>query len=518
MNNNNSSANDLFVAMQENKKIWHLLFSLAIAAFSFMLFMAFMSAKGYYALSDALYYFSIAKNLHENGLFADLVTNGRIFTPQNGIVFLHYILIKIGLSPQQTLMTATTINYVALLLSVFPLLGIMKYVGIRSCLAKYSVIAFYLCAWPFLTVQLFPQNEGLFVAANIWLIYLITRLYQYKYNEITAAKIPKRICVFSCIALSVIAIHFRLNIIFVPIAAMFAMLLTQKYRTIPFLVILTVIMLISLIIPYALVETNIDEYAQSRSLGIIQDFKGTILNFCFHAFPASIYRDFSLHANALYLPIFFCLIAAFITGFKRKEYLKLMLLFICFFTYGLVIIYGFYAVRYLIIVTPLVFIIMLNSKYFRSIAYLFIFAAVSTSLWSYYDGIRPTQLVDFWSHVSETTEFEGDDPMLIAAKVRHCWFFTGIAPQYPKQQWTILPPQYQKRDDFVMEDVEFFTWDELIDRKTIYLAGHKDYIEVHGGKIKQMAKENNYKARFKVVTPLYKEHLVTRVFLEANQN
>ena len=325
-----------------------------------------------------------------------------------------------------------------------------------------------------------------------------------------------RVYLALCFIISAAAIHLRLSLLFVTFAGIAASLLTRKFKITPLLTILSVVMLVSLFTPYYFIETDISEYSEGKIYYIFSDFTGTVLDFFFKALPASISHGFqNIRFNVLYLPVLLSLLTALITSVKLRKYLKLQILFVCFMTYGLILVYGTFNPRFLIIIMPLVFIVMIDSKHFRSIAYLFIFACISSSLWSYYDGIKRWEAVDFWSHVSKTVKFDKEDTVMISGNPRMSWFFTGISPEFPQQQWRqwdVYLPREKRHGSLDYGHVELYEWDDLKTNENIYLGGHKVFTDLQASRIKKMAAEHDRTARFELVET-YDVFKLFRVFI-----
>ena len=184
---------------------------------------------------------------------------------------------------------------------------------------------------------------------------------------------------------------------------------------------------------------------------------------------------------------------------------KCILIFFCMFTIGLILVHGMLNVRYLFVIMPFIYIFILYDKVFRSIGYLFLFAVIAKSAWIHYDGVKAPQIVAFWQHATKEIDIP-EGTMLLTESRRHAWYFTGITPVYPKQQWRVLTEGLQV----------YYSPEELLSASKIYIVGNegKEYEEFHRQAIIKMAESNRWNVQFVKVLPLYRGIIIYEVLLE----
>lgn len=142
---------------------------------AFFAYYAWYNPLYYIIGSDMQYYLSIADSVFNGSGMRDMTTDptSPITTPQNGVVFLHLVLMAIGIiDPERRFLALMIINYAALLCS---------FVLLRNIFASFNlaprVVAFLLGAILFTNVifktLLQPINDGMFFCLSLLLIRLI---------------------------------------------------------------------------------------------------------------------------------------------------------------------------------------------------------------------------------------------------------------------------------------------------------------------------------------------------------
>src|SRR4030067_2044795 len=154
-----------------------------VLAFAVMVFLSF--AIFYYYIfynphilysrgSDAAYYISIANNLFAGrGLYdATSIPNAPIITPQNGIVFIEFLLMKAGIHENTTLFISVAIlNYLSLLFSAILLYKIANYLEITK-LERFFIIASFLFSLNIFTAIIIPTNDGIALTLSLLGLFL----------------------------------------------------------------------------------------------------------------------------------------------------------------------------------------------------------------------------------------------------------------------------------------------------------------------------------------------------------
>ncbi|MDC1433200.1 hypothetical protein N8157_01165 [Burkholderiales bacterium] len=172
--------------------------------------------------SDASYYISIAKNLFAGGGFYDASTipNGPIVTPQNGIVFIELLLLKSGIQDVNYLYSSmASINYLALLVSSILLYRISRLGGVSSWIT-FLIVANFLLSINISAAVINPTNDG--IAFLLSLGGVILCMQNHKKNN------HWRYMFF--LLISVVAVHFRLQYVLIPLSAAFVSMLDKQYK------------------------------------------------------------------------------------------------------------------------------------------------------------------------------------------------------------------------------------------------------------------------------------------------
>lgn len=330
------------------------------------------STSRHLAANDSLYYLSVAENLLNNGLFLDgtLEPSGPIVTPQNAIVVVYYLLMKMSLTNSQCLMAVTLMNYFLMLLTIYPIIKIAARIGITDRFSTYILITAYLGSLNiFNQVLIAPTNDMFFLAGSLFLTYFLVNLYDQIYSDRKLSKLLNAAYLSSSIILSMVLIHFRINALFIPLAAIGASLLTRRFRILPIATILLILMCLSIFSVYAFVNTTEYEsvhYHFDRFLSDIPDMVHTLL---FKCVPESLFKDLSGSGNLLYLPFYLAMMIALVRGIARRDFLLLMILFTSIMLFLLTLLIGCVSSRYLSAVIPFMYMMILSVKRFHTITF-----------------------------------------------------------------------------------------------------------------------------------------------------
>ena len=242
----------------KNNRPIYILFSIFIAAVSISLLYIYIDSKVYENLdSDIFYYQAVADSLRQTGQFRNMVCNPSmaIQTPQNAASIIQYFISGVSSDPELRLRIFVIINFISLVCSVYPLLKIAGRFGISSTPVKFALTAVYLCGWHIIQFYLLPLNDGIFATCSLWLIYLVILLTE---KDLTIRELlsSQRRLFLTIIILSAVLIHFRVNVIFIPVAAGLATILIKRYRPILPMILLCIIMFLSITIPYLFIDTS----------------------------------------------------------------------------------------------------------------------------------------------------------------------------------------------------------------------------------------------------------------------
>lgn len=152
---------------------------------------------------DIYYYLSIADSYYQGKGFYDITsaTPKPIITPQNGIVFIHILLRKIGLhDPDSRFLAIKIINYIGFLCLVFVFYKTFLKLKISSEVTNLCMGIILLSAH-FLKTIVAPLNDGIFCGLTALIFYIIMS------NETRNSLL--KIVMITC--LSIVIANFRLN-------------------------------------------------------------------------------------------------------------------------------------------------------------------------------------------------------------------------------------------------------------------------------------------------------------------
>jgi len=474
--------------MKENhKKILSVLLYSMVAIMSVALLIVFMNNKSYHKHNDAFYYQAVADSLRQTGQLRNmaLIPSEPIVTPQNGIVLIQYVLSRFPVSPEQRLIIIVMINYAALLCSVFPLLKIARSLGLSTLPVRFALTAVHLCGWHIIRHHLYPNNDGIFAAGSLWLIYNIILLT--KNNSGLGELLRYRKLLFlATVIISMAVIHFRINAIVIPFAALFAVILTKKYKLVLPISILAMMMFLSILLLYVFCDIAKLQSTSDRIMkSLVYRLPGNIWNSAVISTPGVLFKNIGTAGNMLYFPFFLAMLITFFDGFRNKKFDSTFVALICIFTFILLVglLFSPFPYRYLIMVYPLLYIMLLKKPAFRAIGYLFVFAVVTHSLmWCFYSGVKkPSEFerIRFWSFVSENVDIDKSDYILIGPRrhSRHAYYFTGLR---------------------VFNEQEYDP--QVLNKNKIYLAGPRSFRTQQLTRFNDVARENNYSVNLKNLT------------------
>jgi hypothetical protein len=157
------------------KSIFAACFMLSITMF---IYYTFLSPLYYAGSVDMFYYQSIAENLFRGKGFYDgtIVASAPVITPQNGIVFLHLLLLKLGFTePVGRFQAIMIINYFLFASTSLILLRFMLREMNLESLTAASIAGMYLISNMVFKALVAPINDGIYFFCEIALFYLIVR-------------------------------------------------------------------------------------------------------------------------------------------------------------------------------------------------------------------------------------------------------------------------------------------------------------------------------------------------------
>ncbi len=356
--NINNLQNKYISFLTESKHIFFLVL-IVIAEFLFYIFQININ----YFLSDAYYYSSIAESIASGiGLFDSTrypITS--ISTYQTGIVFVHLILLKLGMVNQELrLLAVEFINFLSLLGSLIFIYKIFLSFNIKKNIILLFLYTFILL--PNIVLNfLNPINDGIFYLLTFLAVFLILKEHKSKFDFISLS------------LLSIIIVQFRFQGVILFLAALLAALISGKYRH---------FFIYSFIFILSYSSFYIFSTIVIKDQSLIIFYKQYILNnYSIDFFLANIVKTFTDILPSLFMStaslsgiiyiifIFIILMLMFVSykAFRNKNFI---LLFITLFIFGNLSFVQFFVdieVRYVLIIMPftllLLLILLKNNNY-----------------------------------------------------------------------------------------------------------------------------------------------------------
>ena len=447
---------------------------------SFLFLVTFIHQKCYYLDSDVFYYVSIADSIRANGLFLDTTTDPPVppKTPQNAVVLLNLLLSQFTASHELRLQILVIINYVALLISLYPLLKIAQKAGLESPWMQIVLGAVYLGGWHMMRFQLAPINDGLFRTGSLWLIWGILTLAESMSVPEGGYKNIKWL-VTGLLLFSGLLIHFRLNGLIIPIAGCAAALFLKRKSVLWICVVMIVVMLLSLFAVYSCIELSRIHAEVDQSYRVfVSRLPQHIWNFFNHSLPSALFKDLGTTGNLLYAGFALAFLNSIWNGFRKKEFSSLFLVLICLGTFCFMILYLAAPYRMLMMVYPLMYILILNKPTLRSIGCLFVFSVLLQSYLYYHDGLGIPESTRFWMEASTKADFE-EKAVLLTDKPRQAWYFINHSGRKDNQ----IDPS------------------EVVSGADIYLCGSDDFVSSQKKKLELLVSENQYSLQYTSIIP-----------------
>ncbi len=208
--------------------------------------------------ADAFYYLALADSFHNGTGFADITNDPPqpIYTPQNGIAFIHILLQAIGLhGADSRLLAIKFINYLGFLLLIYIFYNVFKQLKVSSELTFLSLGILLSGAHFFKTINQ-PLNEGVWCVLTAIVFYLaISNENKESYARIAA------------IALSgIVLANFRLNgpVIILSIAVTYVLL--KKFTKSLIFIIIFIISYASIYIILAMLKADYSGFQRFSSV------------------------------------------------------------------------------------------------------------------------------------------------------------------------------------------------------------------------------------------------------------
>ena len=197
---------------------------------------------------DAFYYLALADSVHQGTGLANITTDPPqpIYTPQNGIVFVHILLHSIGLhNAESRLIAIKLINYAGFLLLIYIFYNIFQQLKISSELTCLS-LGILLSGAHFVKTIIQPLNEGFWCVLTAVVFYLaISNDNKWSFLKIAIMAI-----------LGIILANFRLNGPIIILSIAFTYILLRKFSKSLIFFVIFIVSYASLLLVMALFNVN----------------------------------------------------------------------------------------------------------------------------------------------------------------------------------------------------------------------------------------------------------------------
>lgn len=308
-----------------------------------------------YGLSDAYYYSSIAEGYFKYGVFFDNTGMQRgIVSIQNGIVFIHIIMIKLGLDNViDRLNILSLFNILITIVTVFFIKNILH--NIFELSKKYSFyVVLILCLTPeFYTTMLQPINDVYFIFLSILFIYVVFDIeIDYKYR------------IFLLVLISLVINHFRIQGIFLFLSIIISNIYLKNYNKSIFQFFLILLSLLSVKIVNYL---YINDFSQIEKLNnmVFESFNlyemwSNFLNIINYTLPLLVFSTskFSEYYSFIFYIVVLFVLYFGVLSFKNKDEKRIFLFLLVSMNVALLTIFLVQEPRYLIAVYPFIIYVL----------------------------------------------------------------------------------------------------------------------------------------------------------------
>ena len=465
----------------------------AIFLLSLSCLLFYFRQNSHLAGNDTIYYMAVADSVIEHGEPLDLTSDPpqRLRTPQNGIVALYVLCKKLGLGTDDTWTFLVLLNFLLHLASLWPLYRIARRAGLGDLrsMPVVALLAFYAGSWQFYRSQLLPVNDAFFNTFSLWLVHFLLEL------DEGAEGTRRRLLMAATLLFAVALVHFRLQTLLVLGPVLVVFLVLRRLRSAAWTGVLVALALVSLAIPYTLIESSSIESSGQTYLvkagiakgGFVQKQIFAAYTWSSRAIPELLFADGGMPMNLLYAPFGLAFLLAVWPAWRDRERdpTSLMLVLICLAGTVFAVVLLKARARYLLYILPFFYLFLLRSPRLRSIGYLFVIASLTISLMRPMIPIQRSYHVDFWLHfIEEGNKKEidlGERPLLYSQHHRNPYYFLGVA-----------------------ESFEPLTWELLRERDGVFYIGDQDFIR-HGGKqVRALAANAGYAVKTRNRTPDYR--------------
>jgi len=389
----------------------------------------FLDNKIYLIGSDAFYYKSISDSILQFGEFQDITQKDPISvkTPQNGIVIIHLILTLIGISKYNLFPFIVFINYFFYLSAIYPLYKIFFIVSNNS--QKKDVIPLigvYLSAWHIYRINLLAINDGIFNSLIIWSVYFsIILVNSIESNKTYSTKIFE---VIKFVILIGITSLFRVNIFFVILASIMALIFTKRFKTLKYFSIFPILLLTIFWIMFSVIDIRAFEKTDflTRVSNIILQPEGfnQLTRLLSNILPRVIFGSWGISSRIFKIIIIvfpLSMIYYGIRGIRLNHYPKVLISSLC--ILSLWFTFSFPNARVIWYIFPFVYLIVFTIKEIRLFGYIFYFFVIIQTFQEFHIGYNRMPESELFLHIYENKiELSEKNSMLLTRKARHSYF------------------------------------------------------------------------------------------------
>jgi len=430
--------------LKKKPKLWLLIVLNATFALASLIY--FYSNKYFFVGSDIYYYLSLADNLIEKGVLLNITSIPPlpIASPQNGIVFIMFLLKKINFSDFQIIITIPFINFFLYLISFYAVYKLAKFLKLNKK-HIYLLSIFYYAHWIIYRLQLIPVNDGIYNIAVFWLIYLIT----YQLDKKKKFLIP-------IILLSVLSINFRINTYLVLLSVAAVLFIQKRWKQLStyMLIFFFTFFSLKLVVRSPIyntdaknlseIHTYVSYYGQKTVNKIAQSplVKSPILDDLHELFFESLPEVFlvrldkiSPSINIIYLIFLLIQISGFVYGIKKKNFLLIFLSTFIFANYSLGLLTGILSQRYFFHSYILTILIVLffssQNRKLEIIIYPYLFCVLFSSINIFAHPRQPTCVSELLYKLREENFTLPENSILLSDTHRHPYFFSDKSTHNP---------------------------------------------------------------------------------------
>ena len=482
----------------QNKNIIISLLLLIASLISIYSLYYFWIYKVYFIGSDAYYYWSIADSGAKNGRFLDttVIPHELIRTTQLGIVFIHLILSKFGVTGESRFIFIMFLNYFLHLSTIYPINQIAKKVGLTDLLPRIFLIAAFIGAWHIYDTQLKLNNDGFFNSLSVWFTYLLVIIHQdiadLKISSYLSTKNKFFWVIIMAGLLSYILILFRLQMLLIHCSAIFAATFLKKWRALRWNIAFLFISCIALInllsnVDMLRIFTSVERQSSKILLGFLNEINRTL----FDIIPSLLYNyNLDNWVDYIVLPVIIIIVWMFFQAIRQKDQNLLFLTTLCCSALLWVTIFGYNRSRYIFYIYAFMFLLMLFQSRTRLIGFFFVFLVLLSSV---YNLVRPfprppaSRIILYLNE--NNISLPSGDPLLLSTFERHPYFFLNSST--------------------FQGDLKFGI---ILEKKGVFILADDKYTQKKISEITSMADKFNYSFQSRSLIPEYDENEIKKRF------